>query len=219
MAAIIFDYNGVIVDDEQWQFKAMAAILKQQGIELSWEQYIDWCLGRPDQTGFLNIALHYPALLEGTSLDHIIQQKFEAYQTLVVDQSLLVPGIIPLIESLAQHFKLAIVSGALRAEIDAVLQVKNLHNLFSPIITAEDTKKGKPDPEGYQLAITLLDISPTEAIVIEDTSVGIIAAQAAGAKGVAVSQTHRPQDLYQAALILPRVTDLTIAQLTDLLGK
>jgi len=104
----------------------------------------------------------------------------------------------------AGRSRLAIVSGAARAEVDTVLRATGL-DVFEVIVTAEDVTRGKPDPEGYLLALLRLRLQAADAVAIEDSPPGIEAANAAGVRCVAVLGTVPRERLGQADEIVPRL--------------
>ena len=108
----------------------------------------------------------------------------------------------------AARCELAIVSGALRAEIDAVLGAIRLARFFDEIVSAEDVRAGKPDPAGYRLAVERLrarrigDLQPAECLAVEDTPKGIEAARAAGVRVLALPHTVAAGELVAADVVL-----------------
>jgi len=104
---------------------------------------------------------------------------------------------------------LAIVSGALRNEIAAVLARSGLERFFPVIVSAEDVRAGKPDPEGYRLAVERLrrrglpDLSTGQCLAVEDAPKGIAAARAAGIHVVALPHSFHAEALRDADLVYP----------------
>ena len=104
----------------------------------------------------------------------------------------LVPGAADFIENAAlDGFQLAIVSGALRSEIELVLELAGLRPHFAEIIAAEDVAACKPDPQGYERAREALELAPNRCVVIEDSIPGLAAARAAGLRCAMLSTSHR----------------------------
>jgi len=124
---------------------------------------------------------------------------------------------------------MAIYSGALLSEIEMILcaasltgKGANLRSFFDVIVSAEQVKKGKPDPEGFLLALKLLNtktnqaIKPQDCIVIEDSHWGLEAAQAAGMHPVAVTNTYSAEQLKPADKIIGNLSELTLDELQTL---
>ncbi|HET9039892.1 MAG TPA: HAD family phosphatase [Gemmatimonadales bacterium] len=190
-AAILFDFNGVIVDDEPQHCEALIATLGEQGFSLDRDTYYREYLGFDDRECFrfsfarMGRSVDEPALLQA------IERKNAHYERAIRDSMRLVPGAEEFIESAAlDGFQLAIVSGALRREIELVLDLAGLRPHFSEIVAAEDVTACKPDPQGYNLARDALAVAPRRCMVIEDSLPGLAAARAAGLRCAMLSTSH-----------------------------
>jgi beta-phosphoglucomutase len=190
-AAILFDFNGVIVDDEPQHCEALIATLGEQGFTLDRDTYYREYLGFDDRECFrfsfarMGRPVDEPALLQA------IERKNAHYERAIRDSMRLVPGAEEFIESAAlDGFQLAIVSGALRREIELVLDLAGLRPHFSEIVAAEDVTTCKPDPQGYNLARDALAVAPRRCMVIEDSLPGLAAARAAGLRCAMLSTSH-----------------------------
>jgi sugar-phosphatase len=117
----------------------------------------------------------------------------------------MVPGAAEFVPRASQHFRLAIVSGALRDEIDLVLGRAGLRHYFEVIVAAEDVRLCKPDPEGYLAAHAGLgragELSQERCVVIEDSLPGLEAARAARMRCVGLTTSHRAEALRGADLV------------------
>jgi HAD superfamily hydrolase (TIGR01509 family) len=190
-AAILFDFNGVIIDDEPQHCDALIATLREYGIELDRDTYYREYLGFDDRECFrftfqrMGLGADEPALLEA------IERKNRHYELAVRDSMQLVSGAAEFVETAAlDGFQLAIVSGALRREIDLVLDLAGLRPHFSEIVAAEDVSACKPDPQGYTRARERLAIAPARCMVIEDSLPGLAAARAAGIRCAMLATSH-----------------------------
>ena len=122
-----------------------------------------------------------------------MNRKAQAYQQALdkLEQLPIYPGLEDFIQQLRLHeVKLAIVSDALRAEVELVLNRTGLLEHFSVIIAADDTTTSKPEPDGYLLAIERLSLKASNCLAIEDTPTGIQAARSAGVQVVGVAHTY-----------------------------
>src|SRR5262249_26744019 len=113
------------------------------------------------------------------------------------------PGVAELVRSLSAQVPLAIASGALHREIEAILEAVGLRPAFSAIVGADDVGRGKPDPEPYLPAMRGLlgrapGLAPPECLAFEDSVPGILSARGAGMKVVAVTHSY-PREKLQAA--------------------
>jgi HAD superfamily hydrolase (TIGR01509 family) len=201
-AAILFDFNGVIVDDEPQHYDAMTVTLAEYGFTLDRDTYYREYLGFDDRECFrftfarMGRAVDEPALLEA------VERKSHHYERAVRACMRLVPGAGEFIESAAlDGFQLAIVSGALRREIELVLDLAGLRPHFSEIVAAEDVSACKPDPQGYNRARTALELAPRRCMVIEDSLPGLAAAHAAGLRCAMLSTSHAEQACGDAELV------------------
>jgi beta-phosphoglucomutase len=190
-AAILFDFNGVIVDDEPQHCDALIAALGEEGYALDRDTYYRDYLGFDDRECFrftferMGRAADEPALLEA------IERKNAHYERAIRGSMRLVPGVESFIEDAAlDGFQLAIVSGALRREIELVLELAGLRPHFSEIVAAEDVTACKPDPQGYNRARAALALAPHRCMVIEDSLPGLAAARAAGLRCAMLSTSH-----------------------------
>jgi beta-phosphoglucomutase-like phosphatase (HAD superfamily) len=113
----------------------------------------------------------------------------------------------------------AIASSTPRANIDAVLIRLGLKDVFQAIVSSEDVVHGKPDPEVFLIAAERLHLEPKQAVVFEDAHVGIEAAHAAGMAVIAVATTHSLEELRAADLVVRRLDELSIAQVSALLPR
>lgn len=215
-AGILFDYNGVLVDDEHLQHQAMAETVAEYGVELTDRLYNDFCLGRTDGEGFKNIRNAFLQLID-IPLDQLIANKVTHYQRIVREGSIMYPGIQDTIGKLAEDCELGVVTGALRLEVEPVLKEAGLFNFFTCVITADDVSRGKPNPEGYQKGTQALGIPQENIVVIEDTPNGIRAAKAAALTCIAVEHTVHRDQLGDADKIYAKVTDITAETIHNLL--
>jgi beta-phosphoglucomutase len=203
-AAILFDFNGVIVDDEPQHCEALIATLGEDGFALDRDTYYREYLGFDDRECFrfsfarMGRATDEPALLRA------IERKNAHYERAIRSSMRLVPGAEEFIESAAlDGFQLAIVSGALRREIELVLDLAGLRPHFSEIVAAEDVSACKPDPEGYNLALSALAVAQRRCMVIEDSLPGLAAARAAGLRCVMLTTSHGEDACTDADLVWP----------------
>ncbi len=217
--AILWDYNGVIVNDEHLHEKAFATVVKPYGVDLSHDFFIEYCIGRSDRTAATNIKTMYADKLDSLSHEELLRQKISQYQQLATPETIIYPGAPDHIRKLSQEFRMALVSGSYSSEIIPTLKAANIKDVFEVFITAEDVQHGKPDPEGYLKALEMLDIEAKNAVVIEDTPPGITAAHEAKVKCIAVTQSLPKGYLSQADLIVGNVAEITPAIIKNLLAS
>ncbi|OLC46215.1 MAG: hypothetical protein AUH68_03175 [Gemmatimonadetes bacterium 13_1_40CM_4_69_5] len=181
--AVLFDFNGVLVDDEPQHCWALQRVLADEGITLTREQYYAHYLGLDDRTGFVEAY----------------RRKSKLCLELVSTSLRMVAGAPEFVRDAGRQFRLAIVSGALRREIDAVLSRTGLAGDFETIVAANDVPRSKPDPAAYLAAHDALNqrrpIALDRCVVIEDSLHGLEAARSAGMPCVMLTTSHPSQTL------------------------
>jgi beta-phosphoglucomutase len=196
--ALLFDFNGTLSDDERVQcgvYRELFAPYRPltEGVYfaelagLSDAEIIERWLG----TGHPAAA----ELLEGRT--RLVGER-------IADGSSVKPHIREAVRRAAEGARLAVVSGAARSEVEAVMRAGEI-DVFEVVVTAEDVERGKPDPQGYLRALELLGLPPAEAAAIEDTPPGVAAAKAAGVYCAAVLGTVPRDKLHEADEIAPRL--------------
>ncbi|MEB3292440.1 MAG: HAD family phosphatase [Synechococcales bacterium] len=200
LKAVLFDFNGVIINDEPIHAKLIEQLLLEENLRLKPGEFRQTCLGRSDRACIRELLAERGRMLTDAQLEALVQRKVKAYRAELetLEKLPIYPGIDDLIFKLqGLSCKLAIVSGAVRTEIEWVLQQANLAQHFSIIVSGDDIQQSKPDPEGYLRGITQLNqkfpelqLQPTDCLAIEDTFAGIQAAKTAGIKVVGIAHTY-----------------------------
>ena len=227
--AVIFDFNGVLVDDESVHFSLFSEVLAKEGVQLSLEEYVERYLGYDDRKCFEMVLLDSQKSVDTAYIDRLIARKARRYTEVASEGLRFFPAASETLKTLSAQWPVAICSGALRAEIEYCLKLLNRLDQVTVIISAEDTKNCKPHPEGYQLALAALrnqtgkggnliergskkrtDLIPTNCLVIEDSLAGIVSAKSAGMWAIGVPNTYSAEQLLGAG------ADDVIAGLGDL---
>lgn len=206
LRAVIFDFNGIIVDDEPIHFKLFQKVLGEEKIVLTEKAYYARYLGFDDRGAFSASYRDNNRQLSQSKLAELIDRKAVYYQEAIRHHVAIFPGAKSLITGLTGTVALAVASGALRQEIETILATAGLLNQFQAIVSAEDVNQGKPEPEIFLKALSKLNaiadngsaINPAECVVIEDSKEGIKGARRAGMKCLAVTNSH-PADLLSEA--------------------
>lgn len=227
--ALIFDFNGVLVDDEIVHFNLFREILGEEGTTITLQDYQQRYLGYDDRGCFAAVLQDHGQFADEAKLDELIQRKARRYVT-VADQGLsYFPHAGEVLTRLSLHWPIAICSGALRSEIEYALHRLNSSNCIVGIIAAEDAHKCKPDPAGYLKALDLLrshekSTSPTspplgadQCIVFEDSLAGILSAKAAGMWAVGITHTYTAEQLRRTGAdhVIDRLEILTPEWILD----
>lgn len=223
LRAIVFDFDGVIANTEPLHFRAFRDTLLPLGLSLSEHDYYARYLGFDNRGVFEAVGRNRGTLFESRRLAELVSEKADRMEGLERDQSVLFPGAARAIARCAAAVPLAIASGALRAEIDRVLEGVGLARHFAAIVSAEDTPLSKPAPDPYLRAVRLLSeataptppLSPADCVAVEDSIWGVRSARAAGLMVVAVCQTYSAADLEEADLVIPSLEELDL----ELIGR
>jgi HAD superfamily hydrolase (TIGR01509 family) len=209
--AVIFDFDGVIVDSERLHWKAFNQVLAPRGRTIPWPEYLQTFIGFDDRDTFR----HALPNLGSAELSELIAQKAAAFQEqLACDGAAALPGAVALIRRLSGTLPIAICSGALRTDILPVLTMLGIENAFCTLVTADDTHISKPDPAPYRLAMQRLGIS--SGLAIEDTPAGIASAKGAGLHVLAVTNSYSAEFLTQADAVTGSLEGLTLDQLRQM---
>jgi len=197
--AVLFDFNGVLVDDEPQHCVALQRVLADEGITLTREDYYAHYLGLDDRTGFVEAYRRAQRTATTELLKYLVDKKSTLYLELVTTSLRMVRGAPEFVGDAARTFRLAIVSGALRREIDAVLSRTGLKDRFETIVAANDVPHSKPDPGAYLAAHDALNkkrpLAREGCVVIEDSLHGLAAARAAGMPCVMLTTSHASDKL------------------------
>lgn len=212
--AVIFDFDGVILDSEPLHYQACCSVLEKRGLALSYDEYVDKYLGLCDKEMFPKLFSEKGCRFSLDQIQEFIREKTARYQEIMKARD-----DLPMIDAVDQYLfyiskkisKIGICSGSTRDEIMTVLsKLKHgrLKTYFNTIVTSEDVQHGKPSPEGYLLTAQKLHVSPDQCLVIEDAPHGIEAAKAAGMYVVALLTTYTKRQLQNADQIINHFNQL-----------
>jgi HAD superfamily hydrolase (TIGR01509 family) len=199
------DFNGVVIDDEAIQMRAYQEILAHEGIVLTDEDYYS-SLGMDDKT-FVAAAFKRSgkAAPETNKILEITLAKTSKWREVVADSAPLFEGVENFIRKMSEELTLGIVSMAKREEIAYILERTGLSDCFAIIVSAENVRNCKPDPECYREGFRLIDLARiakghlpmihAECLVIEDSPPGVIAGKRAGLPVLGVTNTVSADEL------------------------
>lgn len=224
LRAVIFDFNGIIVDDEPIHFKLFQRVLGEEGITLTEKDYYARYLGFDDRGAFSAGYHENKRSLSENKLAELIARKAAYYQEAIRDHVTIFPGVETLIANLSPRLPLAVASGALRDEIETILSTAALLQHFTAIVAAEDVRHGKPEPEIFLKALEQINagrdahdqINAGDCVVIEDSKEGIKGARRAAMKCLAVTNSHPPELLKDASAVVKSLTEVDLNLLESL---
>lgn len=215
--AVLWDLNGVIIDDMRFHLEALQIVLKEFDYGLGEEEFIAKCTGT-SPTDFFSRLL--PALGDPISVEEAVKRKTDLYFRLIRGRMEMLPGVSALIKSLHLHgVKQAIASGATRVEVDAIIDEFAIGKYFGKVIASEDVINGKPDPEPFLKAAAGLGAKPEFCVVIEDGEFGIRAAVSCGMRVIAVTNTQSHEKLSAADVVVDSLEGIDAEAVLTLLGE
>lgn len=207
LRAIIFDFDGVIVDSEHLIFQLTQQMAAQEGWTVSEAEYFRDYLALDDRGIIEHLYRSHGRPIDPERRDELVAWKFRAYQEIIRDGLPHMPGAVEFVEKVAARYPLAIASGSLRVEIEHLLSKLGLREKFAVLATADDCEHSKPQPEVYLKALARLGeleafrVKPllaSECLAIEDAPLGVVAAQAAGMRCLALAHSQPPDELGHA---------------------
>ncbi len=226
LRAIIFDFNGVIADDETPHLLMFQQALREEGLNLSTEDYYGTYLGMDERNCLAALIEKARGWRDPACEQRVHDRKvslFRAYTA--THKTELFPGVVEFVLEAGSRYRLAVASGGKREQIADALKGSPIEHAFPLIVAAEDTTIGKPDPEIYLLTLAKLNERPpgpepplmaAECLVIEDSLAGIQSAKAAGMTVVGVATTYPAAALKEADAVYPSLGAVSLAQIEQL---
>jgi len=213
---IVFDFDGVIVDTEPLHYRAFLAVLEPLGVRFDYETYVRRYIGFDDRDGVRAMAEEYGLELDDRELVGLIDAKTEAFERIVGEGVRAFAGVVELVEESAARMPIAICSGAVRSDIEAILPAiggGGLADRFGAIVTADDVTQSKPDPQSYRLATERLGLPPAACLAIEDTPPGLASARGAGLRTLGVANSYPLTTLNDADRAVESLEGVTVDRL------
>lgn len=209
--AIIFDFNGVIADDETPHVVCFRQALTESGLDITAEDYYGRYHGMDERTCAAKLLVERDGTCDETKLAPIMKRKADLFRAhMTRHKPPLFPGIVAFVKAAMPRYRLAIASGGRREQIDETLRGTPIEKDFEVIVSAEDCPVGKPDPAIYLLTLNLLNgrqpkpawLTAEECLVIEDSKAGLLSARAAGMAVIGLATTYSADQLDGADLVL-----------------
>lgn len=217
LTAVIFDFDGIIVDTEPLHYKAFQEVLIPLGLGYSWDEYLRHYIGFDDRDAFREAFRAGGRALDEQELPQLIEEKGGAFQGAIASGVEPYPGVVELIRSIAGNLPLALCSGALPGDIHPILKQLGIDGDFDAVVTAADVQASKPDPASYALTVARLraafpeqEITPGTCLAIEDTPAGLASASGAGLKTLAVTNSYPEESLGAACRVVPSLVGIDL---------
>ena len=210
---MILDFNGTLSDDEHLLDRLFReALLAEAGIELTSETYFEKLAGLSDPE-IADRALAGAGKAGDAELrERVLRAKIAGYKAAVTERVPIGTEAVEFVRAAAERVPLAIASGAYREEIELVLELAGIGDRFDAVVCIDDVARGKPDPEGYLMALRGIGGEPVpaaDALAIEDSAAGVAAAHAAGMRCAAIAGDTRAEEA--ADLVVERL-DAALAE-------
>ena len=219
LRAIIFDFDGILVDSEPLIMQLIQQMAAREGWALTEDEYFRDYLALDDRGVIEHLWRTHGRPLSISHRNELLAWKANAYEKIIHDGLPAIPGAAEFVLDAANRFPLAIASGSLRAEIEHLLRKLGLREKFAVLATADDCERSKPDPEVYLKALSRLQelpklrepaLEPIECLAIEDAPLGVVAAQAAGMKCLALAHSRHQADLQHADWVASGFSDVNL---------
>lgn len=235
LRAIIFDFDGIIVDSEPLIMRLTQRMAALEGWTVSEEEYYRDYLALDDRGIIEHLYESHGRAVDRTRRDELVQWKIRAYAEAITDGLNPLPGAVEFVNRVAAEFTLSIASGSLRSEIEYLLQKLGLREAFAVITTADDCERSKPDPEVFLKTLTRLQqlsalsrgangemtpgrqmptpLQAAECLAIEDAPAGVRAAQAAGIRCMALAHSRPVEALRHADWVYGEFGDVDLERI------
>lgn len=222
LKAVLFDFDGVLVDSEPLHLATLQAVLADLGLSLSEDEYVARYLSLDDRGCFAQALASAGREVDDALVAELVRRKAERFRERAETELAFFSGAVDFVRRCAAQYLCAIASGALREEIEWALTRANLLSCFVSLVAAEDVVRGKPDPEAFRAALDALrergatPPAPNETLVVEDSVNGVAAAHACGMKCLAVTSSCEAQSLRQADLVVDTLEGLRLSEVEAL---
>jgi beta-phosphoglucomutase len=204
-AAVLFDFDGVIVNSEPVHFAAFAKLLSEENIPLAEPEYYAELIGFDDRGAIRHMLAKHNRPIDDAVVESFKARKFRLMKDLLSRGDVpALPGVKSFVTELAKNYPLAICSGAVKPEIEMMLDGVGLRQHFKVIVAADDVAIGKPDPMGYLLTTRLIGetigqkLTPKDVLIIEDAPMVVESVRREGFPVLAVTTSY-PVEALSAA--------------------
>lgn len=223
--AIVFDFDGVLVDSEPLHFEAIREVGRTIGVDFDYQQYLSELVGFDDRDAFAHLLRKARATVPDVAMgiapiEKLCQHKRAAFEARVSRGIEPIPGALELVDAAGAQMPIAIASGALQSDIAMILDRLGRREAFEVVVTADQVARSKPDPQSYALAVQRLAalhpelaLEPGDCLAIEDTVAGLASARGAGLRTLGVTTTSAADQLDGAERVVEGLAGLTVEQL------
>ncbi len=224
LRAIIFDFDGIIVDSEPIILRLTQEMARREGWTITTEEYYRDYLALDDRGIIEHLYRSHGRPVDDGRRDELVAWKARSYQQIIREGLPPMAGAVEFVQHAASQYPLAIASGSLREEIEHLLAKLGLREQFVVLATADDCARSKPDPEVYLVALTRLrqlrafrgqPLEARECLAIEDAPLGVVAAHAAGMKCLALTHSRSAEELQHADWVFRQFAEVDLTGVAD----
>jgi len=222
LEGVVFDFDGVIANSEPLHLRVYQTLLAQEGLPLSASEYYERYLGIDDVGVFEALARDKGLDIAGDRMTGLMARKTEIFLRLARNGQVLFDGAADCMTTVAAVVPVAIASGALRHEIEQILEAAGLRAVVPVIIAAGETRRGKPAPDPYAAAVEQMSrslgrqIDSSRVVAIEDSRTGLRSARAAGLRTLGLTTSYPANTLIEAEYVLADISQVTLERLDAL---
>lgn len=212
--AIVFDFDGVLVDSEAVHERALLDAAAALGITPPRDDRPGRYVGLGDVEAFAMVARARGRELTPEELRRGITIKGEAFARAARSGSIPpYPGAVDLLRAVATVVPVAVCSGSRLADLEPVLRALGVSELLATVVSADDVPRTKPDPAPYRLVVQRLGLDASQCAAIEDSPAGISSARGAGLRVHAVCHTFERDRLAGAHYLHASIAELSVERL------
>jgi beta-phosphoglucomutase len=213
--AVLFDMNGVIVDDMRYHLEAWQEFALRRKKVISAEEFDKMLAGRTNLETIQYIVSPDVSVEEAKKLS---EEKEVLYREIYTPHLSLVNGLKELILDLKQHqVPMAVATAAPTENVNLVLDGLQIRELFNVVVDADQVKHGKPAPDIFLRAAEMLQVPPKCCLVFEDSLLGLKAAQAAGMVAIGITTSHTAEMLQPTVATAPDFSKIDLDYIKQIL--
>ncbi len=217
---ILFDLDGVLVDTEGLHAIAASTVLKRYGVTIDRVLWNKYAIGRTPYEVLGNLQDRFPSKIGDLDTKYLVREKQKTLVGILRRRkSVLYHGVAKMLEELNKEYSMCIVSSTTKDVVTFVLKRYKIRKFFKAVITGDDVRKGKPNPECYLMGLRKLGLRRKDVVVIEDAPAGIAAARAAGLSCIAIASNYPKADLRRASIIIDDIRMLDKELIERILGR
>jgi HAD superfamily hydrolase (TIGR01509 family) len=220
LKAIVFDFDGVVVDSEPVHYQAFMEIGRGLGVSFDYQHYLRHYIGFDDRDAIRTMLTQAGLPATDEHIAELRNQKQQVFEKLLNRGAAAIPGAVELIDEAHAHIPIAVGSGATTLDIELMLASLGRRDRFEVIVSADHVRRSKPDPETYRMAVEQLaalhpdlGLAPKDCLAIEDTAAGIESARGAGLMTLGITTTGLASSLSRAHRVEPGLEGVSLTTL------